>query len=116
MAGSSGTKNAYDKHHIFPKNYLSSIGIENDRERNQFANFTYIDYPTNIDISDDPPQMYVPPRRKLMGEEEYARMCEAHALPLDWEHMEYHLFLTERRKLMAGVVRKAYLKLGTLSS
>ncbi|MBR4504140.1 MAG: DUF262 domain-containing protein [Candidatus Methanomethylophilaceae archaeon] len=116
LAGSSGTKNAYDKHHLFPKNYLTSIGFDNDRERNQFANFTYVDYPTNIDISDDPPQEYVPPRRKLMGEEEYIKMCEAHALPLNWENMEYNEFLTERRKLMADVVKKAYQKLGTLSS
>ncbi len=116
LSGSSGTKNAYDKHHLFPKNYLSSIGIDNDRERNQFANFTYIDYPTNIDISDDPPQVYVPPRRELMGENEYVKMCEAHALPLNWEHMDYHEFLPLRRKLMAEVVKKAYQRLKTLSS
>ncbi|MDD5831985.1 MAG: hypothetical protein PUC98_00650, partial [Clostridiales bacterium] len=50
--GSSGSKSSIDKHHIFPKNYLTSIGFEDDRDRNQIANFTYIDYPTNIEISD----------------------------------------------------------------
>lgn len=55
ILGASGTKNAVDKHHIFPKNYLTQIGYMTDRERNQIANFTYLDYVTNIDISDDPP-------------------------------------------------------------
>lgn len=53
ILGASGTKNAVDKHHIFPKNYLTQIGYMTDRERNQIANFTYLDYVTNIDISDD---------------------------------------------------------------
>ena len=35
--GTSGKKNAIDKHHIFPKNYLTKIGYDNDRERNQIA-------------------------------------------------------------------------------
>lgn len=41
ILGASGTKNAVDKHHIFPKNYLTQIGYMTDRERNQIANFTY---------------------------------------------------------------------------
>lgn len=44
VIGSSGTKNAIDKHHIFPKHYLEQIGYTNDRDRNQLANFTYLDY------------------------------------------------------------------------
>ena len=48
--GTSGTKNAIDKHHIFPKNYLTGIGFDSDRDRNQIANFTYLDYATNIEI------------------------------------------------------------------
>jgi len=57
--GSSGSKSSIDKHHIFPKNYLAKIGFDDDRDRNQIASFTYIDYPTNIEISDDPPADYV---------------------------------------------------------
>ena len=56
ILGSSGTKNAIDKHHIFPKNYLTGIGFTSDRDRNQIANFTYLDYATNIEISDKAPQ------------------------------------------------------------
>ncbi|MFW8577091.1 hypothetical protein ACOJBY_09755 [Enterococcus entomosocium] len=39
--------------------YLTGIGYTSDRDRNQIANFTYLDYNTNIDISDDPPAEYV---------------------------------------------------------
>ena len=59
VPGASGTKNALDRHHVFPKNYLSGIGIKDDRDRNQVSNYTYIDYATNIDISDKPPAEYV---------------------------------------------------------
>lgn len=68
ILGTSGDKNSIDKHHIFPKNYLGKIGYNNDRDRNQIANFTYLDYATNIDISDAPPTEYVSRYRdKLWG-------------------------------------------------
>lgn len=111
ILGASGTKNAVDKHHIFPKNYLTQIGYMTDRERNQIANFTYLDYVTNIDISDDPPAEYVERYRNRMGETEYRKTCENHALPPDFEKMEYMEFLKERRLRMAQIVQKAYKKL-----
>lgn len=111
ILGASGTKNAVDKHHIFPKNYLTQIGYMTDRERNQIANFTYLDYVTNIDISDDPPVEYVERYRNRMGETEYNKTCEDHALPPDFEKMEYIEFLKERRLRMAQIVQKAYKKL-----
>lgn len=111
ILGASGTKNAVDKHHIFPKNYLTQIGYMTDRERNQIANFTYLDYVTNIDISDDPPVEYVERYRNRMGESEYHKTCEDHALPPDFERMEYIEFLKERRLRMAQIVQKAYKKL-----
>lgn len=111
ILGASGTKNAVDKHHIFPKNYLTQIGYMTDRERNQIANFTYLDYVTNIDISDDPPVEYVERYRNRMGETEYRKTCEDHALPPDFEKMEYIEFLKERRLRMAQIVQKAYKKL-----
>lgn len=111
ILGASGTKNAVDKHHIFPKNYLTQIGYMTDRERNQIANFTYLDYVTNIDISDDPPVEYVERYRNRMGETEYHKTYEDHALPPDFEKMEYIEFLKERRLRMAQIVQKAYKKL-----
>ena len=41
-------------------------------------------------------------------------MCRFHALPDGWENMEYPDFLSQRRKLMADVIRQGYetLRLG----
>ena len=38
-------------------------------------------------------------------------MVKGHALPEDWQKMEYSAFLGERRQLMAGVVRDAFERL-----
>lgn len=111
ILGSSGTKSAIDKHHIFPKHYLSSIGFTSDRDRNQLANFTYLDYATNIDISDDSPSEYVAKYRERLGEEKYKKTCADHALPEDFETMEYTEFLAARRILMAKIVKQAYAEL-----
>ena len=108
VIGSSGTKNAIDKHHIFPKHYLEQIGYTNDRDRNQLANFTYLDYATNIEISDKAPADYVNSYRQKLGEEGYKKACEQNALPENFEIMQYPEFLEKRRQLMAQVVRKAY--------
>ena len=111
VLGSSGTKNAIDKHHIFPKNHLKQIGYFSDRDRNQIANFTYLDYATNIEISDDSPQDYVAKFREKLGEDGYVKTCNDHALPQNFESMEYLEFLGERRVLMAQIVKKAYREL-----
>ena len=111
IIGSSGNKNAIDKHHIFPKNYLKNIGFDSDRDRNQIANFTYLDYTTNIDISDKAPCDYVAEYRAKLGEEQYLKTCADHALPENFENMIYMEFLEARRSLMAQIVRQAYNKL-----
>lgn len=111
LPGASGTKNAIDKHHIFPKHYLEEIGFNDDRDRNQIANFTYIDYQTNIDITDNPPSDYVDRYRKKLGEDTYLKTCADNALPINFEKMEYLDFINERRKLMSEIIKKAYIEL-----
>lgn len=111
IVGSSGNKNSIDKHHIFPKHYLETIGFDNDRDRNQIANFTYLDYPTNIDISDDPPSEYVGRYKEKLGEEGYKTACEQNALPENFETLEYNDFLAKRRVLMSETVKKAFKEL-----
>ena len=108
LVGSSGTKNSIDKHHIFPKEHLAKIGITEDRDRNQIANFTYLDYNTNIEISDNPPADYVPRFREKLGEDAFSLTCEQNAIPDGFENLAYFDFLEQRRKLMSGIVRKAY--------
>ena len=111
LPGASGDKKAIDKHHIFPKHYLTEIGYTSDRDRNQIANFTYLDYNTNIDISDNPPADYVSRYKEKLGDTGYKKSCAENALPEGFENMDYPEFLKKRRKLMAGIVKKAYLKL-----
>lgn len=111
VLGTSGDKNSVDKHHIFPKHYLEEIGYDNDRDRNQIANFTYLDYVTNIDISDAPPAEYVGRYREKLGEEGYKLACEQNALPENFELLAYSEFLRQRRLLMAQIVKKAYAEL-----
>jgi len=108
VLGSDGMKKSIDKHHIFPKQYLESIGISDDRDRNQIANFTYLDYNTNIDISDDAPALYVDRYKVKLGEEAYSKACSDNALPIGFENMEYFDFLEQRRILMAGIIKKAF--------
>ena len=76
ILGASGTKNAVDKHHIFPKNYLTQIGYMTDRERNQIANFTYLDYVTNIDILFPPSGSDNVPHTPPAGHQRY--QCWSH--------------------------------------
>ena len=111
VVGSSGNKTSIDKHHIFPKNYLTQIGYDNDRDRNQIANFTYLDYNTNIDIGDKAPSEYVEEYRSKIGKERYELSCRQNALPIGFENMEYQEFLRQRRILMADTVRAAFKKL-----
>lgn len=106
--GTNGTKSSIDVHHIFPKKYLESLGIIDDRERNQIANYTFLDYQTNIAISDDAPQIYSAKQRLILGENAYAITLEQNAIPKGFENMTYASFLEERRKLMAKIIRKAF--------
>lgn len=108
VLGTSGDKNSIDKHHIFPKHYLESIGYDNNRDRNQIANFTYLDYATNIDISDAPPAEYVERYREKLGEAGYKIACAQNALPENFEQLAYPEFLRQRRLLMAQIIKKAY--------
>ena len=109
--GGSGKKKSIDKHHIFPKNYLTKQGFHTDRERNQIANFTYLDYNTNIDIADKAPAEYVAKYREKLGEDAYQLACEQNALPQDFEKMDYLVFLEKRRLMMSKIIEKAYKKL-----
>lgn len=111
VTGANGGKNSIDKHHIFPKHYLEQIGYNNDRDRNQIANFTYLDYTTNIDISDAPPTEYVARYKDKIGKDAYKLACAQNALPENFELLPYPVFLAQRRILMAKIVKSAYEKL-----
>ena len=108
----NGNRSALEKHHLFPKAYLEKIGITDDRDRNQIANFAYIEWGDNMVIGDQSPAEYFKPifERKT-DEKDVADVMKYNALPENWYNMNYNDFLTERRKMMANVIKEGYEKL-----
>lgn len=101
-------KKALERHHLFPRAWLQKQGEQDIKVINQMANYALLEWPDNIDISDDPPADYVPQIRSRLSADEWQRMHELHALPDGWELMPYSDFLVARRKLMAEIVRRGF--------
>lgn len=101
-------KKALERHHLFPRAWLEDLGIEDLKKINQMANLALLEWPDNIDISDQAPQVYVPMIQSRFSETEWSTMHQAHALPLGWQELGYEDFLLQRRALMAAVIRKGF--------
>jgi len=101
-------RKSLEKHHLFPRHYLQKgFGLDR-RQINQVANFTYLEYADNVDISDDPPKVYFKEIRRSYTPEALASMMRAHCLPEKFYEMEYESFLAERRRLMAKAIRETF--------
>lgn len=103
-------KKPLERHHLFPRAYLEEIGVKEQTEINQTANLALIEWPENIDIGKKAPTEYMAEiRSRFHGHDDgLARTMTDHALPEGWEAMSYNEFLYERRKLMAGIIRKGF--------
>jgi hypothetical protein len=108
---SKAKKKAVERHHLFPRSYLQRIGIHEKRLINQMANYALVEWSDNIAISDRPPRDYVPELEKRFAPDELQQMYEWHALPGRWYELEYATFLEERRKRIAQVIRRGFMKL-----
>jgi len=108
-------KKRLEKHHIFPRNYLiSKYGFDKNKDKakiNQIANLTFLEFEDNIEISDDKPSEYFAMVQKRFGENEIKEMLAQHAIPENFYQLEYDDFLQERRKLMTGIIKKAFNKI-----
>jgi hypothetical protein len=104
-------KAAIDRHHLFPRAYLESIGIKSLQEINQIANFALVEWSDNISISAASPAEYYPIYVSNVPAPELSRIEFWHALPGEWHEMAYSDFLEARRQLMARVVRSAWERL-----
>jgi hypothetical protein len=109
-----GGRTASEAHHLFPKIWLHSRGIQERRRVNQVANLADIGWHENSLIGGRGPAEYVPRLREKLAidDDRWGRMCAEHALPLSWESMEYEDFLRERRRRMADIIRVAFRQLG----
>jgi hypothetical protein len=67
-----------------------------------------VEWGDNVKISDTAPADYVPVLRERFSGKALERMSYWHALPDNWENLEYADFLRQRRELMAQVIRDAY--------
>jgi hypothetical protein len=108
---SKANKSAVERHHLFPKEYLKRLGITEQREHNQIANYALVEWNDNIAILDDPPEKYYPKFKERFDVNELKEMTHFHALPENWHTMKYIDFLDSRRKLMAEVIHEGFLKL-----
>lgn len=106
-------KKALERHHLFPRAGLEQQGLADLKQINQQANFALLEWPENIAIGADAPADYLPRLRERFAPEEWALMQQAHALPADWELLDYADFLAQRRELMAGVIRQGFARLAS---
>lgn len=98
-------------HHLFPRAYQErEFGITDTKRINQAANFAPTDWKTNQIITDRAPAEYWSElvKERSYGEDWLERQRYWHALPSGWESMGYDEFLTQRRKLIAAVVRDGF--------
>ena len=111
-----------DVHHIFPRAYLKTNGVDNKVKYNQVANYIYLDTQVNKAISDDAPNIYFDSVFKQCQSKELhignifdknilqSNLSE-NCIPIGIENMNvsvYDSFLIERRKLMSALIEKYY--------
>ena len=100
-------RSALERHHLFPKGYLSKQGIVDTRDTNQIANYALVEWGDNVDISDKAPAEYLPDYKSRFSEKELQQMYYWHALPEGWENLQYQDFLVKRRGMIAKVISDA---------
>lgn len=101
-------RSAIERHHLFPKGYLKTLGITEIRDTNQIANYTLIEWGDNTQISDKAPSEYLPAMKKRIDPAKLGQFYHWHALPNNWESMDYKTFLEARRDMMAQVIREGF--------
>jgi hypothetical protein len=109
--GQKQTKSPVERHHLFPKAYLASIGITGTTRTNQIANFAFVEWADNIAISDTKPAEYFTERFSQVPPADREQAAFWHALPPQWEHMDYTEFLRARRSRIADVVQAGFKQL-----
>ncbi len=98
-----GKMSKLEVHHIFPKARLYEIG-HNRPEVNALANFCFLTKDTNLDISDEFPEVYFPEIEK-----NHPGALASQWIPLDqalWKIERYRDFLEARRELLAAETNK----------
>jgi hypothetical protein len=109
-------RSALERHHLFPKAHLRTLGVTDTRDTNQIANYALVEWGDNAEISEEPPTTYLPVMKTRCSPKDLERMYYWHALPDQWEALPYAEFLIRRRERIAAVIRDAYEKLSGVTS
>ncbi len=103
-------REAVERHHLFPRQYLIRLGITDWRQINQVANYALVEWHDNIKIGDKPPSAYAPQLENIF-QQQLNQMYYYHALPERWYEMDYHSFLLDRQRRIARVIRDGFERL-----
>lgn len=103
-----GKRSAAERHHLFPTDYLKKIGITEIRDINQIANYAYVEWGDNSNITNQAPYEYLPEYTARFKKVELEKMYKWHALPPNWEKMLYRDFLEKRREMIAQIIQEGY--------
>ncbi|MEQ1737212.1 MAG: DUF262 domain-containing protein, partial [Rhodoglobus sp.] len=93
-----GRESSLHLHHIFPKGLLKAAGYGRGHV-NAVANFCFLTARTNVAISDNPPNLYMP-----LVQDKHPGTLESQWVPTHpnlWEVPAYDAFLRARRELLA---------------
>ncbi len=104
-------RNSLERHHLFPKDWLKKNGFPEIYQTNQIANYALIEWPDNADISAQSPADYWPQFKNRYTKADWLSAHYWHALPENWETMNYEEFLKKRRGLIAQVIRDGFEKI-----
>lgn len=107
------SEGAIERHHLFPKKFLDSIGVKSTKQVNAIANMAFVEWPQNTDIITDSPAEYWPELSRGMHSREIQEQMRLHSLPDNWHQMHYTSFLTKRRQLIAATVRLGFEQLSS---
>jgi len=105
-----GKRAAIERHHLFPKAYLATLGITGAKQ-NRIANLALVEWPDNAKISAQGPAVYWPEMASRFSTDDLTPMLYWHGLPSGWEAMDYDEFLVARQRAMAQVIKDGFFHL-----
>lgn len=68
-----------NKHHVFPRKFMQGHGYQL-KDINPLVNICLLDFSENIDISDDPPWVYL---KRYSNKNNFHKILKSHAIPKD---------------------------------
>ena len=104
----TGSKAGIERHQLFPRAHLRKLGYTGTYRMNQIANYAFIEWADNTNVSDVSPQEYFPAPFNDLTDGEKSKASYWHALPKNWHKLEYWDFISKRRKLIAEVIRDGF--------